>query len=485
LIGPGQEPMNSLTMHPSMTAASVAAQRQQALAAMRPQLAAQARLRAQAAASSRLAWTFFIALNGMIIMRPMEIIPSLANLPLYELNILLCLATAMPAIFNLMRSRFLSFPVNLCAVGMFFAILASTLSKGDFVDAQEQGTEFLKVLIYFVLLLALVDSPARIRQLLAWIVIFAFVLNVVALLSYHHAIDLDTVRPLRELQYQASRHAKPVFVERLQAAGIYGNPNDLSRIIVVALTICLYFLVWEKKPERRVLWGGMMVVFIYALQLTASRGGLLALIAGVVVLLNARFGMKKGAFLLLLLVPALAIFGGRQTDITTNTGTGQLRVKLWSEGLVLLRNSPIFGIGAGRYFHAAGNHAHNSFIEAYVETGFFGGTLFTTAFFLATAALFKFKSQILNFRSPDLANLRPYILSLVIGTIVSQFSSSREYSLPTYMILGIAAAYLAQTDKAVPNVLPRVSPALVVKMMFVSAITLTLAHVYTMFNAHF
>ena len=186
MIGPGQEPMNSLTMHPSMTAAGVAAQRQHALAAMRPQLSAQARVRAQAAASSRFAWYFFIVLNGMIVMRPMEIIPQLANLPLYEINMLLCLTTATPAILSLGFGRFFSSPINLCVIGMLFAILASTLGKGDFFNAQQEGTEFLKVLIYFVLLLALVDSPARIRQLLAAIVIFAFVLNVVAILRFHH-----------------------------------------------------------------------------------------------------------------------------------------------------------------------------------------------------------------------------------------------------------------------------------------------------------
>ena len=276
-----------------------------------------------------------------------------------------------------------------------------------------------------------------------------------------------------------------MIVERLQAAGIWGNPNDLARLIVVALTICLYFLLNVKRFEIRLLWVIMAVVFIYALQLTYSRGGLLSLMAGMVVLLHARYGTKKGTILLILLLPAIAIFGGRQTDITTSSGTGQLRVKLWSQGLVLLRSFPIFGIGAGHYFHAAGNHAHNSFIEAYVETGFFGGTLFTTAFFLSTAALFKFKSPFLNFRSPNLASLRPYILSLVVGTVVSQFSSSREYSLPTYMILGIAGAFLAQADRILPNLMPRISPALLVKMTFISAVTLTLAHLYTMFNAHF
>lgn len=462
-----------------------AQQRRRALAALRPQLAAQSRLRSQAAAGSSLAWWLFIVLNGLAIMRPTEVIPQLANQPLYQINILLCLITGAPAILELMRSKALWTPVTLCVFGMLVAILASTLPHGDYDNAQAIGVEFVKVFVYYVLLLALVNSPARMRQLLAAIVIFALILNALAVLRFHNLIALDTVKPLQETQFQASRHAKPVIVERLQAAGIYGNPNDLARIIDVAITICLFFMLRKSAMVMRIFWTLTAAALTYALALTFSRGGLLALIAGIVILFHARYGMKKGAFLLLLLLPALAIFGGRQTDITTESGTGQLRVQLWSEGLVQLRNSPLFGIGAGHYFHAAGNHAHNSFIEAYVETGFFGGTFFTGAFFLVTTALFKFKSEAFRLRAPELASLRPFVLSLVVGTIVSQFSSSREYSLPTYIILGVAAAYLLQADRRLPHIVPRMSGSLVVKLILVSALTLTTAHLYTMFSAHF
>ena len=406
--------MNSIVMHTPAAGpiATVEAKRQRLLAALRPQRAAQLRIQAQAAAGSRIAWLLFIVLNGLVVMRPAEIVPQLEHLPLYEVSILLCIISAMPAILGMFQSANRAWvAVTVCVVGMLFAILASTLPHGDLFNAQEQGVEYAKVVVYFILLLALMDTPVRIRQLLAALVVYTLILNVIAMLSFYHLIHLATVQPMEELQFSASRTAKRVLVERMQAAGIYGNPNDLARIIVVALTICLFFVLRKSKLPVRLVWIILTVFFMDALALTFSRGGLLALMAGIVILLHARYGMRKGAFLLLLLLPVLIVFGGRQTDISTSSGTGQLRVKLWSNGLVALRESPLFGIGAGHYFHTAGNHAHNSFVEAFVETGLFGGTLFTSAFYLVTTTLFAFNKPALKLRAPELFSLRPYILS--------------------------------------------------------------------------
>jgi O-antigen ligase len=195
--------------------------------------------------------------------------------------------------------------------------------------------------------------------------------------------------------------------------------------------------------------------------------------------------MRKGGWAILLLLPILAFFSGRQTDMGTSSGTGQLRIRLWSEGLVALRSSPVFGIGTDHYFRTAGNHAHNSFIEAYVETGLLGGTCFTGAFFLATVGLYRLKSAELEREAPELWRLRPYVLSLVVGTMVGQLSSSREYSLPTYMILGLAASYLALAGERTPGTEERVSSRLTVRIVVVSICALVILHFYTKLNARF
>ena len=438
--------------------------------------------------ASRVPWVLFLLLNATLFMRPAEIIPQLVGWPIYEVLILSCLVLSFPSLLSKLHLRSLAAnPITLCVLGMLPAIVLSHLMRGETWYARTLGTEFIKIILYYLLLVTLVNSPRRLWYFLSSLVIYALVLNAVAMLSYHRIVDLTTVRPLRESQPQIDpTTGEHVTVLRLQAAGIYANPNDLSRLGVVGITICLFAIGWKASGWRRVLWLVPLAVFAYAVHLTYSRGGLLAMLAGITVLFHARYGMKKGiVFAAIVLAPALVLAAGRQTDISTSDGTGQLRIKLWSNGLVAMRASPIFGIGANRYFSVAGNHAHNSFLEVFVETGVIGGTLFTSAFALAAAGMYRLKSREMEVDDPELWRLRAYVLSLVVSTIVGQLSSSREYSEPTYMILGLATAFMGLAAQHTPGSTIRLSPKVALRLMGFSAMTLLIFKLYAEFNARF
>jgi O-antigen ligase len=433
------------------------------------------------------AFKLFIVLNGIMFLRPGELVPQLAAIPIYELVILTCLAMSAPAIMAHLRPASLARnPITLCVFGMLPAIVMSLIAQGDFDYAQERGIEFVKVILYYLLLVAVVDSTRRLRTFLIALAMYTLVLNAIALLSYHDIVNLSTVSPFAEGQFQADPSAGDrQIVVRLQAMGVYGNPNGLARIIAVGILISLFEIARRRQFLARGWWVGVVVVLGYALQLTYSRGGLLGLMASIVVLFHARFGMKKGGAAILVLLPVLVLFSGRQTDIDTSSGTGQLRIQLWSNGLVALRSSPIFGIGAGYYFRTAGNDAHNSFVEAYVENGLIGGSIFSSAFFLSIVALYRCKSDLTKAIDPELWLLRPTILAIVVGTVVGQFSSSRVYFPPTYMILGLATIYLTLVGRHVPVRIMRMTPGLVVRLGVVGVVTLVFLHLYTKFNARF
>jgi len=435
-----------------------------------------------------LAWVLFLLLNATLFMRPAEIVPELEGMQIYEVIILACLAACLPAVLKKLDTRSLRVnPITLCVLGMLPAVMMSHLSHGDLWSARVYGVEFAKVIVYFLLLVTLVNSPRRLRQFLIWLAVFALVLTSLAVLRYHHLIDLNTVAPMTEHQmYKDPVTHKQVTIVRLQAAGIYGNPNDLARILVVGITICLFMLTEGRSLLGRLSWAAILSVFGVALHHTYSRGGLLALIAGVALLFQARLGPRKSLIAFLLLLPALLFFGDRQTDFSTSAGTGQERVKLWSTGLVAMRESPLFGIGRDHYKRTAGNHAHNSFVETYVETGFFGGTMFLSASWLALTLLYRSKpNEQQASRNPELYRLRPYVLSLVGSSIVGQLSSARGYSLPTYMILGLAAVWLAMAAVENPAARAPVSQRMVGRLLLVSAVSLMCIHLYTKFTAHF
>jgi hypothetical protein len=432
-------------------------------------------------------WVLFLLLNAVLILRPADIVPELEGLPIYNVVILSCLIASLPAVLYQLRPDVLAQrPITVCVFGVLAGVVMSLLAQGDTWNAREWGIEISKVVIYYVLVIANLDSAERIRKFLVALAVYVLVLNAIALLSYHHVIDLPTVEPMEEAQFDLDPiTGERVIVVRLVAAGIFGNPNDLSRVCGVGILICVMGLLRDPRWLSRLFWVGTMVTLGYALALTQSRGGLLSLGAGVVILLYARFGAGKGGMLMLMMLPAIVVFDGRQTSISTGQGTAQARIQLWSNGLVALREHPVFGIGMDHYYHMAGNHAHNSFIESYVELGFAGGSFFNCAFLLATYGLWRAKTPPIAKGNPELRQLHPYLLSILVATIVSQFSSSREYSVPTYMYIGLASSYLALAGRYDPRFVQRVNLGLFSRLLAASACLLVFFHIYTKLNARF
>ena len=123
-------------------------------------------------------------------------------------------------------------------------------------------------------------------------------------------------------------------------------------------------------------------------------------------------------------------------------GTGASRAELWSEGLQLLKTSPIFGIGHKMYSEEAGQVAHNSFLHAYTELGLVGGVPFLGLFAILGWALWKLNGAKREIEHPGLRHLFPYITAMLVAYCLSMMSLSRSYGAPTYLMAGIGTAYL-------------------------------------------
>ena len=182
--------------------------------------------------------------------------------------------------------------------------------------------------------------------------------------------------------------------------------------------------------------------------LTHSRGGFLGMLAALVVLLAARFGRKALPLGLVVMPAVFVLFAGRQTNISLGNGTGQTRVQLWHEGMILFTGRPVFGIGSERYAEYAGHVAHNSFIHCYTELGLLGGTFFLGAFYLAAWSLVRLGGKGVPPVSPELARLRPYVLAIVVGYAGGLMSLSCPYYIPTYTVLGLASVYIRLAERA-------------------------------------
>ena len=383
----------------------------------------------------------FALCNATLFVRPTELIEVLDGLPVYEFLVVACLALAFPAVLERVTSRSLSGrPVTACVVGLAILVPLSHLWRGSLWDAYASAFEFFKVVLYFFLLVSLVRTPGQLRRFLALVVDLATFLTVLALLRYFGFIDLPGSPAVDD--HEVDAEGMEYVVRRLCSVGIFNDPNDLALILVTSMAAGLYLLGDARSGLLRARWVAAVGLFGYALALTHSRGGFLALLAGSMVLSHARFGVWKSIPLAAVALPVMfLLFAGRQTELSVGGDTGQDRIQLWSQGLAALRGSPVFGIGAGRCADVIGVVAHNSFVHAFVELGFLGGALFAGAFDAALRGLFRaWVPKTADGR--ELARLRPFLASVVAAYAAGMMSLSRVYIVPTFLVLGLADVFL-------------------------------------------
>jgi uncharacterized membrane protein len=427
-------------------------------------------------------FVLFLLINGVLFIRPMDIFARLENWPIYELLSIVCLLVSFQAVLGQFRSIF-ERPITACVLGLLLAILLSHVSHLHLRAAAQSVIEFSKVVIYYLLLVSVVSSPRRLRWFLICVTFFACVHIGMAVLQHRRIIDLPAMRPVEE-QQQAKENGEILSHYRMCGAGLFHDPNDLAVLTGVTMLLCLYPLLEPQEWQNKGWWllasfsfCGLLICG-YGLYLTESRGGFLALITGAAIFSLLRFGLWKSILLGAIALPAiLFLFSGRQTDIhMMRRTTAQLRMGFWIQGIELFKHSPIFGIGQGNFLKVAGKVVHNSFLQSFTELGFFGGTLFLGAFFLAWWPIFLLSPRDIN--DSQLARLQPYLLAMLTTWIVGMMSLTRSYVPPTYMMLGLATVYLVLSGEEQPRLGSRLVMQLVGLSLIFLAGVFVFVHVF-------
>jgi hypothetical protein len=345
-------------------------------------------------AAPRAAYFFFILVNAMLYLRPAEIIADWAEVPVYYYAILPCLLCAYaPVLRKLTDEVRRHSPITLCVGLLLFGVVASHLAHLFLWGARTSGFDYLKVLLYYLLLITIIDSAERLRSFLRWLVLFNACAAVLALLQYHGVIDIAALTALAQKTTDPTT-GEIYIVPRLQGTGMFNDPNDLCVTLSVAFLVALYFCFDPETPSRLV-W-----------------------------------------------LPLL----------TLSEDTAQDRLQLWSMGLDLFRQEPLFGIGVGQYEEQVGMVAHNSFVHCFTELGLVGGAWFLGAFLAAGRALYRINQDPETLADDRLERLKPYLLAIVTAYAAGIMTLSRSYQPTTYLVLGLANVFIGMTCAVQPRV---------------------------------
>lgn len=401
-------------------------------------------------AADRHGWgvALLLAVVATLFMRPADLIPALADWPIYQWLIAGCLlVSARPTLAQLSQQGLIRQPVTACLLILVVSVGLSHLVHGQFWEARQSSLEVGKAFALYLLIAGLINTPAR---LLRFVQGLSLAITVVAALTLLDRYEMFTLSALTSVQdSDAAADGSRLVLERLRGTGIFHDPNDFGMILVLGLILTSSCFMKPNTGWTRHVWLIPIYILMGSLALTHSRGALLSLACAIPSAVAYRRGWKFG-LAAMVGMPLLAIaFSARMSDVNAiSEGTGQSRIQIWSDSLVLWREHPVFGLGAGMLVEELEVVSHNSFLHCYAELGMLGGTAFLASFIAAILGLWTIRNE--NWKEDrtgktaqelhELAHLRMFIFAAVAAYVAGIMTISRQFVPPTYLILGLSAA---------------------------------------------
>jgi len=318
-------------------------------------------------------------------------------------------------------------------------------------EGWDNFTEFLKVVVMFIVMVNVVRTEGRLRWML-WLAL------AVSLTTSFAAIN----------DYRTGNLL--VGGERIKGAigGLFENPNDLALHLVTIIPLTVGLFLCRSGSFKKVIYAIAIALMVLAVICTFSRAGFLGLIASAIVL-ALKFGRKNRpaviviSFLVVLtfMIFAPAEYGGRLASIFGGdvTGSAGARQDLFWRSVIVALRYPLFGVGIGN-FHFRSIHeqvSHNSYTQVASEMGM--AALFFYVLFMLTPL--KNLRRIENETRGHKDQAKFYYLAVglqagIIGYMVSSFFASVAFLWYLYYLVAYAVC-LGRLYGPVSEVAPKES----------------------------
>lgn len=421
-----------------------------------------------------------VLLVALILVRPQELSESLSGVPfLYAALALTALGVAADLFSN--KSTLERTPVTTWAL-VFFGWCVLTLVAAVGLSAPELGWEGLQRMVICVVLCLIVahgvQTPRALNVVGATTIACAVLIASLAIyqgLSPRQCVGRDNSMGMLEEGKVDGRGcatesdcynrwgARPGMAYNCEGVGIFGtttiangrvrwvgvlhDPNDLALTVGAALPIA-FALRREKKTLSRTTLAVLATLLIIAcVILTRSRGGQLVVLAVFGTYFLVRSGMRGVIAAVVLAVPAL-VYGGRG-DARASDSTVS-RLDAWWEGVEMMRNHPVFGVGHGRFEEHHFQTAHNSYLLAGAELGILGLTLFVAVLYAAAKIPWVAMTRYQDADDPRRA-WAIGLLAALAGASVGAFFLSFTYHPVLWLFIGLAGAFYTVVRRADPG----------------------------------
>jgi O-antigen ligase len=279
-------------------------------------------------------------------------------------------------------------------------------------------------LSFFIAAVVLVDSLRRLRATLLWTV---------------GSVALASVYIIREWW-----HFHAIYGAGYRPGGATGDSNYYALSALMGLVIGYYLLL-----EQHSLWHRTFVllctsVTLIGLSLAASRGGLLGMLASFSYLIwRSRNRARNLAVAVLLVVPCITLLPSSPLNRFFKPNEGDRigqedRVIVWRAGWKIIKEHPLFGIGAGQFrrqvqsYEGTGEDvqslAHNTYVEVAAEMGIGSLLLFLSILVFTFLSLERTSRMALRNHAPKLLQVSALsIQASLVGYAVSLCFLTGQY----------------------------------------------------------
>jgi O-antigen ligase len=363
---------------------------------------------------------------AFLYIRPQDFMPSMTGMPI--MLILGGATAALVVLHQALRKQSLVFarvPQHLFVLWVYVAVVASRMAMGHVRGAFEATLDFVPTIVMYFLLVELTTTPARVRTIFITITHLTLVLAVQGIVQFFTGAGLGGMESYKG---------------RIQAVGIFSDPNDLALVINTVLPLTLLMVLQSRSLLARFYYALITGVFLYSIFLTESRGGLLAFGAMAILLSYRKFGKVVGVPAGIMVMVALLLLGPRMDTISTEEASSYGRLEAWSLAMDLFKGSPLFGIGYAHFMDYHFRTAHNSYLLCVAELGIFGLYPWLMMFFISFKnTVFVEKELLRTGRRSYAMYVHAAHLSLVVF-FLGALLLSRTYHPLLFIMIGLCAS---------------------------------------------
>jgi O-antigen ligase len=226
---------------------------------------------------------------------------------------------------------------------------------------------------------------------------------------------------------------------RARWIGIFDGPGVFCVLFTIVLPFVLVQLGKNYPTRTRVYAALVMALILVATYFIGSRGGMVATLAivGIYFLVKSKLSFRAMVACGALGGAVLMFAPSHLTTVRDSQNSTQYRVEMWAEGLEMMKQNPLFGIGRGNFkAYTAKLIAHNSAVEIGGETGVVGLFLYIGLIYFCVKSALHARRHFTEPRDKDFALAAALAL---LGYVISMMFVTLEYE-TFYLLLAMCAA---------------------------------------------